>query len=550
MGSGGEQASSFVPTAGRDDDRLRVAALRALAVLDTPAERVFDEIAELAATVWDTPMALVSFIDEERQWFKAKVGLTDRETTREVAFCSHAIQRPHEVMIVSDARLDPRFRDNPMVTKEPWIRFYAGAPIVVAGYALGTVCAVDRRPREPSPERIQALAKLAQHAGTLLEYRRAAWRKQSSTRSLMSAVSESLMAEEPCAVVDRAGVVVHASAGFAALWGIPAFALEGGTLDDRLPAQDGYSFAPHLAVAQAGEVLRHERALAFGARPPRYLRLVYAPVIDDQHRVLGAVLRASDLGDVVSELARENDAERRLVEQQRESLAELAERNAALQRFVHMVAHDVREPINTICNFAQLLQRKHGEAFDESATKYLSFVHEGGDRIRAMLDDLLALVRLDGAALRWLELGVGELVRAAVTDLSALIERTGAQVTIGDLPMARVDATLLRVMMQNLIGNALKFHRPGVAPRVSVTGGSDERGWFLEVTDNGIGIPEALLGELFVEFRRLHSRNEYEGTGLGLAICRRIAELHGGQISVRSVEGEGSTFTFFVPSQG
>lgn len=533
---------------GREGEPQRLAALRELGVLDTPAERVFDEIAELAATVFHTPMALVSLVDEGRQWFKAKVGLAVRETSREVAFCAHAILRPREVLVVSDARLDSRFRDNPLVTGDPWLRFYAGAPIVTgAGHALGTVCALDRTAREPSPHQIQQLTKLAQHAATLLEYRRAAWRKQDSTRSLMAAVSETLMAEEPCVVVDRAGVVVHASVGFAALWGLPPFALEGGTLDERLPEQDGYSFGPHLAAAQAGEVLRHERVLARDARTPRYLRLVYAPVVGDEHGVVGAVLRVSDLGDLVSELVREADAERRVVAHQRETIAQLMERNAAMQRFVRMVAHDVREPVNTICNFAQLLQRKHTEAFDESVAKYLGFVHEGGARIRAMLEDLLALVRLDVAALRCIELGLGELVRAAVTDLSALIERTGAQVTVGELPVVRADATLLRVVMQNLIGNALKFQRPGEPPRVSVTGGHDERGWFVAVEDNGIGIAEEHLGELFVEFRRLHSA-EYEGTGLGLAICRRVAELHGGQISVRSVLGEGSTFTLVVPS--
>ncbi len=548
MGSGGEQPGSFsAASVGRDGELQRLSALRGLAVLDTPAERVFDEIVELAVAVWQTPMALISLVDEGRQWFKAKIGLAVRETSREVAFCAHAILRPHEVMVISDARLDPRFRDNPLVTGEPWLRFYAGAPIVTGGHALGTVCVLDRKTREPSPHQIQVLAKLAQHAATLFEYRRAAWRKQIATRSLMAAVSETLLAEEPCAVVDRAGVVVHASVGFAALWGLPPFALEGGTLDERLPAQDGYSFRPHLAAAQAGAVLRHERALMLGARPSRYLRLMYAPVVGDEQEVVGAILRISDLGEVVSELARENDAERRVAGQQRETIAQLTERNAALQRFVRMVAHDVREPINTICNFAQLLQRKHTAAFDESAAKYLGFVHDGGTRIRAMLEDLLALVRLDVAALRQIELGLGELVRAAVTDLSALVERTGAIVTVGELPVVRADATLLRVVMQNLIGNALKFHRPGEPPRVSVTGGRDEHGWFVEVADEGIGIAEAHLSELFVEFRRLHS-SEYEGTGLGLAICRRVAELHGGQISVRSVPGQGSTFTLYVPS--
>lgn len=555
MGSGGERMSlgsslGSEVLVGREVELARLAALRELAVLDTPAEQMFDEIVELAASLWHTPMALVSLVDESRQWFKARVGLAVRETSREVAFCAHAILRPREVLIVSDTRLDPRFQDNPLVTGDPWLRFYAGAPILTRdGYAMGTVCVLDRQPREPSLEQVQVLARLAQHAATLLEYRRTAWHRQSSTRSLMAAVAETLIAGEPCAVIGRDGVVVHASIGFAALWGVPPFALEGGTLDERLPTQDGYEFGPHLAAAQAGAVLRHQHTLASGVGPPRYLRMVYAPVIDDERAVVGAVLRVSDLGEVVRELVREREDARGSIEQQRHTIERLAERNAALQRFVRMVAHDVREPINTICNFAQLLQRRHTEAFDESAAKYLTFVHEGGARIRTMLEDLLALVRLDGAPLRPIELGLGELVRAAIADLSALIERTGAQVSLGELPIVRADATLIRVVMQNLLGNALKFHRPGEAPQVSVTGGRDERGWYVAVADQGIGIAREHLPQLFVEFRRLHSRREYEGTGLGLAICQRIAELHGGQISVRSVEGEGSVFTLAVPAR-
>jgi GAF domain-containing protein len=125
----------------------RLAALHALLILDTPPEQRFDKIVAFAASEFDVPIALLSLIDRERQWFKANVGLAACETGRDISFCGHAILAP-DIMVVPDALDDPRFADNPLVTGEPGIRFYAGAPLILAsGAALGTLCLIDRRPR-------------------------------------------------------------------------------------------------------------------------------------------------------------------------------------------------------------------------------------------------------------------------------------------------------------------------------------------------------------------------------------------------------------------
>jgi two-component system NtrC family sensor kinase len=154
------------------DDRARVAALEKYAILDTEPEQAFDDLTLLASFICKTPIAMVSLIDEDRQWFKSKIGLAASETPRDVAFCSVAIQQP-EVMVVPDTLKDERFCNNPFVTAEPKIRFYAGAPLVNEdGYALGTLCVVDKTPREFNDEQKEALKALSRLVLAQLEFRR------------------------------------------------------------------------------------------------------------------------------------------------------------------------------------------------------------------------------------------------------------------------------------------------------------------------------------------------------------------------------------------
>lgn len=153
-------------------DAARVAALEKYAILDTEPEQAFDDLTLLASYVCKTPIALISLVDEDRQWFKSKVGLSVSETPREIAFCSTAIQQS-DVMIVPDTLLDDRFRNNPLVVSDPRIRFYAGAPLInEEGYALGTLCVVDRAPRELVPEQKEALQALSRLVLAQLEFRR------------------------------------------------------------------------------------------------------------------------------------------------------------------------------------------------------------------------------------------------------------------------------------------------------------------------------------------------------------------------------------------
>jgi len=154
------------------DEAERVAALRRYCVLDTLAEPAFDRLTKIAQHLLDTPTVLVSLIDSDRQWFKSKIGVTVNETSRDISFCAHAIKQ-QELFIIPDATKDLRFSNNPLVISDPKIRFYAGAPLITPdGQALGTLCVIDKVPRELRPEQQQALRVLSRHVMTQLEIRR------------------------------------------------------------------------------------------------------------------------------------------------------------------------------------------------------------------------------------------------------------------------------------------------------------------------------------------------------------------------------------------
>jgi signal transduction histidine kinase/DNA-binding LacI/PurR family transcriptional regulator len=222
----------------------------------------------------------------------------------------------------------------------------------------------------------------------------------------------------------------------------------------------------------------------------------------------------------------------------------LEESNRALQEFAYVVSHDLQEPLRKITTFGERLAGRAKEALDDESRDYLARMQNAAVRMQKLIDSLLSYSRVTTMAKPFVPVDLNQLMKGVLSDLEVRIEKSGARVEVGELPVLTGDPTQLRQLFQNLVGNALKFQPPGGRPVVKVRSLPAERGGraVLAVEDNGIGIDQKYQDKIFGVFQRLHSREEFEGSGIGLAICKKIMERHGGSIAVESAPGTGATF--------
>ena len=240
--------------------------------------------------------------------------------------------------------------------------------------------------------------------------------------------------------------------------------------------------------------------------------------------------------------------ERKRSEEEREKLIrELARSNKELEQFAYVASHDLQEPLRMVTGFVSLLEQKYKGRLDEKADKYIRFAVDGSVRMQKLIEGLLAYSRVSTRGGEFKRVELVEVFHEAVANLSASIQESKAHVARGDLPAVKGDEMQLLQLLQNLIGNAVKFRKPDVPPEVHISAQKKEKEWMFEVRDNGIGIKKENFDKLFQVFTRLHSREEYAGTGIGLAVCKKIVERHGGRIWVDSVPWEGSSFFFTIP---
>ncbi|MBF0476459.1 MAG: PAS domain S-box protein [Deltaproteobacteria bacterium] len=225
---------------------------------------------------------------------------------------------------------------------------------------------------------------------------------------------------------------------------------------------------------------------------------------------------------------------------------ELVRSNAELEQFAYIASHDLQEPLRKIINFVDLLEKRYKGHIDERADKYINYVVDGATRMQKLINDLLTYSRVGRAEYTFQPVNVQEILEGTLSDLHMAVKESGAVISFGPLPTIKVNQNRFGQLLQNLIGNAIKF-RSGEPPRIHVSAEFEDGQWGFSVSDNGIGLEPRHAKRIFEVFQRLHARDEYPGTGIGLAICKKIVDRHGGRIWVESQPGNGATFCFTIP---
>jgi signal transduction histidine kinase len=259
---------------------------------------------------------------------------------------------------------------------------------------------------------------------------------------------------------------------------------------------------------------------------------------------------AADVEDMRQRIVEELDASRSARAALDEQTEELRRSNAELEQFAYVASHDLQEPLRKVASFCQLLEKRYGDQLDDRGHEYIGFAVDGAKRMQALINDLLTFSRVGRLGATHTEVDLDDSLSAALSNLSTAIEEADAEITRPQEPLPTVDGdpTLLAMLWQNLIGNAVKFHKDGVAPRIDIDFGRDGDDWLFSVSDNGIGIAPDFADKVFVIFQRLHLRDEYSGTGIGLALCKKIVEHHGGSIRVDTSYTPGTRFLFTLPA--
>jgi len=262
-----------------------------------------------------------------------------------------------------------------------------------------------------------------------------------------------------------------------------------------------------------------------------------------------------DVEDMRQRIVEELEAARSARAQLAEQALELQRSNAELEQFAYVASHDLQEPLRKVASFCQLLEKRYGDKLDERGVEYIAFAVDGAKRMQVLINDLLSFSRVGRMGALHAEADLDTALTDALANLAAAIEESNAEIVrpAQRLPQIVGDPTLLTMLWQNLIGNAVKFRHADHPPRIVIEcqrGAGDRHGdWLLTVTDNGIGIGEEFVDKVFVIFQRLHGRDQYAGTGLGLALCKKIVEHHGGTIRIDTTYDRGTRFEFTLPSE-
>jgi PAS domain S-box-containing protein len=554
----------------------RLAALRHYDVLDTPPEEAFDDLTLIAAHICQVPMAMVSLIDENRQWFKSKIGTQSTETPRDLAFCSHTILHADEVLEVRDASEDPRFAQHPLVTADPHIRFYAGAPLVTPdGHALGALCVIDRVPRRLTPAQLTALRALSRRVVDQLELRqhtrhlvrraqktrRHLIAAEDSRRALLSLLENQKQAEATLRESEERfrqitetiqevfwmtdaedGRVIYVSPSYEKIWGRTCASLY------AAPLEWGASIYPEdrdrvLAAAAAKQVAGDYDETYRIVRPDgtlRWIRDKAFPVkVPD-----GPVRRIVGVAQDITEQKRLQ--EQFLRTQRLESIGMLAAG----------IAHDLNNVLAPISMASALLRNQVSE---HGSLRLLATLEKCAERGGGLVRQILGFVHGIGGEPRLVQ------VKHLIRDIGGVITETFPKSIVlgeeieGALWPIHANPTHIHQVLLNLCVNARDAMPHGgnltlaarncvldAASAAAIDGAKPGAWIMIQVADTGTGIAPEVLPRIWDPFYSTKAADR--GTGLGLSTVRGIVDSHGGFIALETTPGRGTTFRVYLPA--
>ena len=537
-----------------EDESGRVAALRRYQILDTLPEPTFDDLAIAAATLFAAPIAFVGFIDEERQWFKARTGLDLAQIPRDFAFCSHTILLRNP-LVVEDVTKDDRFDSNEPLALKRGLRFYAGTPLLTSdGQAIGTLAIADRKPRSLSAQQCEALEVMGRQVMVQLELRRhladlartIEEHKQTEDRLRNSeAFYQTLVETLPQNILrkDSQGRFTFANRKFCQSIGKPLYDILGKTDFDFFPAPLASKYLQDdVRVMTTLENLDTVEEHVTPGGEKLFVHVIKTPL----YNALGQVVGIQGIfWDVTQRKRIENE-----LEQARDAALESARVKSA---FLANMSHEIRTPMNAIVGMTGLMLDTR---LSQEQREFASTIRDSTDGLMVIVNDLLDFSKIEAGKLRLesTDFDLREVVESTVEMLGDHARKK--EIELGcwieaDVPfLLRGDPGRLRQVLANLLSNAVKFTDRGeVLVCVRRAGGTAERAILrFAVVDTGVGMDAKTLPDIFAPFTQgdTSTTRKYGGTGLGLSICKQLVELMGGRIGCETNAGQGSTFWFEI----
>jgi PAS domain S-box-containing protein len=509
------------------DEAERLQDLRRLAILDTAPEERFDRITRTASRLFDVPIALVSLVDIERQWFKSRVGLADAQTPRRVSFCAHAILRDAP-FIIPDAHADERFADNPLVTGPPHVRFYAGVPLRgPTGKRIATLCLIDRKPRTFGQGDVAALVDLAAWAelelnlDSLEHLTQVARDREEKLQAVLDNAGDAIVTLTPCGDIESFNIAAgQMFGGTSESIGKSVFEWVGEeSREDIWNAFNGGEADAPSAMFRRELTCRHSNGTRFPGE-----------VVANRMRDAGYTLIVRDM------------SERKQVERMK-------------NEFIGTVSHELRTPLTSVRGSLGLLLGGAVGEVPPKARGLLEIAANNCDRLVRLINDMLDVEKIESGNVRFDM--VAQPLLPLVRQAMAATEGFGQQFQVRYAldPQAAdvrvlVDADRMTQVVVNLLSNAAKFSPRGSAVDVGVRRLDGESPRLrLTVADRGPGIPPEFRERMFTRFLQADSSDTRTktGTGLGLAISRAIVQRLGGSIGFEDREGGGTVFFVELP---